>query len=174
MRYSTQIKPISYVRLMQRISRQDWREREPIIITRTVWEGGIMDIRSYEEGRSEWMLQVIGGGDTLDVGEPFCAWKSIQRSPAASLSNRLKPEKEREAESDLTGRVLSFALRFAPCYPEVNRMALFSRSSSFSRVTTLAPRGPFTRPLHGCTAIRRRSWPAGGDGGDSCASFGKR
>jgi len=74
-RYSTQIKPISYVKahaaeLLDRIT----REREPIIITQNGEARAVlMDIHSYEEGQERMaMLQVMGGGAAEAVaGEPL-------------------------------------------------------------------------------------------------------
>lgn len=74
MRYSTQIKPISYVKahaaeLLDRIS----REREPIIITQNGEARAVLvDIRSYEEGQERMaMLQIMSGGEEVHVGEPL-------------------------------------------------------------------------------------------------------
>lgn len=75
MRYSTQIKPISYVKahaaeLLDRIT----REREPIIITQNgEAKAVLMDIHTYEEDQEKMaMLQVMGGGRAEVVaGEPL-------------------------------------------------------------------------------------------------------
>ena len=61
MRYSTQIKPISYVKthaaeLLDRIA----EEREPIIITQNGEARAVlMDIRSYEESQETLVLEKI-------------------------------------------------------------------------------------------------------------------
>ena len=100
MRYSTQIKPISYVKahaadLLDRIA----HEREPIIITQNgMAKAVLMDIRSYEEGQERMaMLQVIGGGDTLDVGEPLSRMEVYSeisgRKPVQSVEAPKKSEK---------------------------------------------------------------------------------
>jgi prevent-host-death family protein len=74
MRYSTQIKPISYVKahaadLIDRIT----REREPIIITQNGEAKAVLqDIRSFEENQERIaLLQVMGGGAEVRVGEPL-------------------------------------------------------------------------------------------------------
>jgi prevent-host-death family protein len=74
MRYSTQIKPISYVKahaaeLLDRIT----REREPIIITQNGEARAVlMDIHSYEEGQERMaMMKVMGGGAEAIVDEPL-------------------------------------------------------------------------------------------------------
>jgi prevent-host-death family protein len=74
MRYSTQIKPISYVKahaaeLLDRIT----REREPIIITQNGEARAVLvDVRSYEEGQERMaMLQVMGGGADSVASEPI-------------------------------------------------------------------------------------------------------
>ena len=74
MRYSTQIKPISYVKahaaeLLDRIT----REREPIIITQNGEAKAVLvDIRSYEESQERMaMLQVMGGGAEVIAGDPL-------------------------------------------------------------------------------------------------------
>ncbi len=101
MRYSTQIKPISYVKahaadLLERIA----REREPIIITQNgVAKAVLMDIHSYEENQERLaMLQVIGGSETLDVSEPlsrmevyseFSGRKPVQAVEAPQKSEKL-------------------------------------------------------------------------------------
>ncbi len=75
MRYSTQIKPISYVKthaaeLLDRIS----REREPIIITQN---GGakavLVDIRTFEEDQEKMaLLQIMVAGEQGTVsGRPL-------------------------------------------------------------------------------------------------------
>jgi prevent-host-death family protein len=74
MRYSTQIKPISYVKahaaeLLDRIT----REREPIIITQNGEARAVLvDVRSYEESQERIaMLQVMGGGAEVIADEPL-------------------------------------------------------------------------------------------------------
>lgn len=74
MRYSTQIKPISYVKahaaeLLDRIT----REREPIIITQNGEARAVLvDVRSYEEDQERLaMLQIMGGGVEAIAGEPM-------------------------------------------------------------------------------------------------------
>lgn len=100
MRYSTQIKPISYVKahaadLLDRIS----REREPIIITQNgLAKAVLMDIRSYEEGQERMaMLQVIGGSEALDVSEPLSRLEVYSefsgRKPVQSVEAPKKSEK---------------------------------------------------------------------------------
>ncbi len=79
MRYSTQIKPISYVKthaaeLLDRIA----EEREPIIITQNGEARAVlMDIRSYEESQETLVLekilaladQEIERGETVPIEE---------------------------------------------------------------------------------------------------------
>ena len=100
MRYSTQIKPISYVKahaadLLDRIA----REREPIIITQNgEAKAVLMDIRSYEEGQERMaMLQVIGGSEALDVSEPLSRTEVyseiLGRKPVHSVEVPEKREK---------------------------------------------------------------------------------
>jgi len=75
MRYSTQIKPISYVKahaaeLLDRIT----KEREPIIITQNGEARAVlMDIYSYEQAQEKMaMLQLMGGGENeVQVGPPL-------------------------------------------------------------------------------------------------------
>lgn len=74
MRYSTQIKPISYVKahaadLLDRIS----KEREPIIITQNGEAKAVLvDIRSYEENQERLeMLRVMSGSEEVHIGEPL-------------------------------------------------------------------------------------------------------
>ena len=74
MRYSTQIKPISYVKahaaeLLDRIT----REREPIIITQNGEARAVLvDIRSYEESQERMaMLQIMGGGAEVVANDPL-------------------------------------------------------------------------------------------------------
>ncbi len=88
MRYSTQIKPISYVKahaaeLLDRIS----REREPIIITQNGEARAVLvDIRTYEENQERTaMLQIMGGAEVavseplsrIDVYSQFSGRKSV-------------------------------------------------------------------------------------------------
>jgi prevent-host-death family protein len=73
MRYSTQIKPISYVKahaaeLIDRIN----EEREPIIITQNGEARAVlMDVRSYEESQETLaMLQILAiGKRQVEAGE---------------------------------------------------------------------------------------------------------
>jgi len=84
---------------MQRISSTGLRaKREPIIITQNgMAKAVLMDIRSYEEGQERMaMLQVMVGGDTLDVGEPLSRMEVYSEISGRSLSNRLKPRKKSE------------------------------------------------------------------------------
>ena len=74
MRYSTQIKPISYVKahaaaLLDRIA----RERQPIIITQNgEAKAVLMDICSYEENQERMaMLQVMSSAPEIVLGEPL-------------------------------------------------------------------------------------------------------
>jgi prevent-host-death family protein len=100
MRFSTQIKPISYVKahaadLLDRIA----HEREPIIITQNgVAKAVLMDIRTYEENQERMaMLQVIGGSETLDTGEPLSRTEVYSeiagRKPVQSAAAPQKSEK---------------------------------------------------------------------------------
>ncbi len=100
MRYSTQIKPISYVKahaadLLDRIS----SEREPIIITQNGdAKAVLMDIRSYEEEQERMaMLQVMGGSEALDVSEPLSRLEVYSefsgRKPVQSVEAPKKREK---------------------------------------------------------------------------------
>jgi prevent-host-death family protein len=103
-RYSTQIKPISYVKahaaeLLDRIT----REREPIIITQNGEARAVlMDIRSYEEGQERMaMLQVMGGGAEVIAGDPLSMIdvysemsgrkpvKSVEEPPPSKKLNQL-------------------------------------------------------------------------------------
>lgn len=75
MRYSTQIKPISYVKahaaeLLDRIT----KEREPIIITQNGEARAVLvDIRSFEEEQEKTaLLQILATGDQeVRVGDPL-------------------------------------------------------------------------------------------------------
>jgi len=76
MRYSTQIKPISYVKahaaeLLDRIT----REREPIIITQNGEARAVLvDVRSYEESQERLaMLQIMGGSAEAIADETMSA-----------------------------------------------------------------------------------------------------
>ena len=102
MRYSTQIKPISYVKahaaeLLDRIT----REREPIIITQNGEARAVlMDIHSYEEGQERMaMLQVMGGGAAevvaseplsfLDVYSEMAGRKPVESDHEAPAQKKL-------------------------------------------------------------------------------------
>jgi prevent-host-death family protein len=75
MRYSTQIKPISYVKahaaeLLDRIT----EEREPIIITQNGEARAVLiDIHSYEETQeTEALLQILAIGDKeIEAGKTY-------------------------------------------------------------------------------------------------------
>jgi prevent-host-death family protein len=75
MRYSTQIKPISYVKahaaeLLDRIT----AEREPIIITQNGEARAVLvDIRSYEESQERLaLLEILAiGKQQIDSGQTF-------------------------------------------------------------------------------------------------------
>jgi prevent-host-death family protein len=100
MRYSTQIKPISYVKahaadLLDRIA----REREPIIITQNGEAKAVLvDIRSYEEAQERMaMLQVMGGSEEVHIGEPLTRMEVFSefsgRKPVESAKPPAKSEK---------------------------------------------------------------------------------
>ncbi|MGC1462350.1 MAG: type II toxin-antitoxin system Phd/YefM family antitoxin [Terracidiphilus sp.] len=100
MRYSTQIKPISYVKahaaeLLDRIT----REREPIIITQNGEAKAVLvDIRSFEENQERMaMLQVMGGGEEIHVGEPLSRTEVFSefsgRKPVESEAPPVESEK---------------------------------------------------------------------------------
>ena len=100
MRYSTQIKPISYVKahaadLLDRIA----KEREPIIITQNGEAKAVLvDIRSYEENEERLeMLQVMGGSEEAHVGEPLSRMEVYSefsgRKPVKSETAPLRREK---------------------------------------------------------------------------------
>jgi prevent-host-death family protein len=99
-RYSTQIKPISYVKahaadLLDRIT----KEREPIIITQNGEARAVLvDIRSYEENQERLeMLQVMSGSEEVHVGEPLSRMEVYSefagRKPVQSEKAPLRPEK---------------------------------------------------------------------------------
>lgn len=94
MRYSTQIKPISYVKanaseLLDRIT----AEREPIIITQNGEARAVlMDVRSYEESQETLALLKI-----LAVGE-----KQIAAGDTYPLENVIRELRSRQTGDTLT------------------------------------------------------------------------
>jgi len=88
MRYSTQIKPITYVKahaadLLDRIA----REREPIIITQNgEAKAVLLDIRSYEEDQERMAeFHIMSGGEEVHAGEP------LSRTEVFSAFSKGKP-----------------------------------------------------------------------------------
>jgi prevent-host-death family protein len=93
MRYSTQIKPISYVKahaaeLLDRIT----EEREPIIITQNGEARAVLvDVHSYEESQETMaLLQILAIGDkqieageTVPISEVIREIRNRRKSPAA-------------------------------------------------------------------------------------------
>ncbi len=104
MRYSTQIKPISYVKahaadLLDRIS----KEREPIIITQNGEAKAVLvDIRSFEEDQERMaLLQIMVAGEQgtvsgepLDRDEVYSAFSS--RKPVVSV----RPARKRQIRTE--------------------------------------------------------------------------
>jgi prevent-host-death family protein len=91
MRYSTQIKPISYVKanaaeLLDRIT----EEREPIIITQNGEARAVlMDVHSYEEMQETLALLQI-----LAIGE-----KQVERGETYALEDVIREIRSRGAKS---------------------------------------------------------------------------
>ena len=93
MRYSTQIKPISYVKahaaeLLDRIT----EEREPIIITQNGEARAVLvDIHSYEESQETMaLLQILAigkkeieAGETIPISEIINEFRKRSKSPAS-------------------------------------------------------------------------------------------
>jgi prevent-host-death family protein len=104
MRYSTQIKPISYVKahaaaLLDRIT----KEREPIIITQNGEARAVlMDIRSYEEAQERMaLLQIMAAGDSeSNSGQPLSRAdvysEFTPRKPVSSAHEAPKRQKHSE------------------------------------------------------------------------------
>jgi prevent-host-death family protein len=102
MRYSTQIKPISYVKthaaeLLQRIT----EEREPIIITQNGEARAVLvDVRSYEESQETMaLLKILAiGNKQIEAGETY---------PLKDVISEIR--KGRSAQSRLThnGKVVN-------------------------------------------------------------------
>lgn len=108
MRYSTQIKPISYVKahaadLLDRIS----KEREPIIITQNGEAKAVLvDIRTFEEDQERMALlqimvaseqqqqQGIVPGEPLNRNEVYSAFSS--RKPVVSV----RPDRESDVANE--------------------------------------------------------------------------
>jgi prevent-host-death family protein len=103
MRYSTQIKPISYVKahaaeLLDRIN----EEREPIIITQNGEAHAVLiDIHSYEESQeTAALLQILAIGEKqIEAGETFDIKDVIDdirggRSARSWLTRGGKPSKK--------------------------------------------------------------------------------
>lgn len=94
MRYSTQIKPISYVKahaaeLLDRIA----REREPIIITQNGEAKAVLvDVRSYEEDQERMaMLRVMSGASDavsgpLSLTEAYSEFTGHKKPVASELA----------------------------------------------------------------------------------------
>ncbi|MGA2167149.1 MAG: type II toxin-antitoxin system Phd/YefM family antitoxin [Terracidiphilus sp.] len=92
MRFSTQIKPISYVKahaaeLLDRIT----EEREPIVITQNgVARAVLVDVHSYEESQETMaLLQILAienkqieAGKTIPISEVIKELRSRRKSPA--------------------------------------------------------------------------------------------
>jgi prevent-host-death family protein len=100
MRYSTQIKPISYVKahaadLLDRIT----REREPIIITQNGEARAVLvDIRSFEENQERMAtLQIMGGAEEIHLGDPLSPEEIYsefsRRKPVKSAKSPPKSER---------------------------------------------------------------------------------
>ncbi|MGD0547959.1 MAG: type II toxin-antitoxin system Phd/YefM family antitoxin [Terracidiphilus sp.] len=103
MRYSTQIKPISYIKahaaeLLDRIN----EEREPIIITQNGEARAVLvDVHSYEESQETMaLLQILAIGDEeIEAGKTYPISEVIReirsRRPAGKnhTTNEDRPEK---------------------------------------------------------------------------------
>ena len=95
MRYSTQIKPISYVKahaaeLLDRIT----EEREPIIITQNGEARAVLvDVRSYEETQETMaLLQILAIGEReIEAGKTYPLADVVNEIRNRTKANR-KPE----------------------------------------------------------------------------------
>jgi prevent-host-death family protein len=99
MRFSTQIKPISYVKahaaeLLDRIA----EEREPIVITQNGEARAVLvDVRSYEESQeTAAMLKILAigekqasSGETSSLGEAITSLRGRAARQSSSLSGSL-------------------------------------------------------------------------------------
>ena len=102
MRYSTQIKPISYVKahaaeLLDRIT----EEREPIIITQNGEARAVLvDIHSYEESEETMaLLQILAIGEKeIEAGETL---------PISKVIKDLRAMRSRAKDSGIDGRTAS-------------------------------------------------------------------
>jgi prevent-host-death family protein len=105
MRYSTQIKPISYVKahaaeLLDRIT----EEREPIIITQNGEARAVLvDVRSYDETQETLtMLQILLKGEQeINAGETFLL--SEVMAEFRSRKSKASVTKTGEAEGPVEG-----------------------------------------------------------------------
>jgi len=111
MRYSTQIKPISYVKahaaeLLDRIT----EEREPIIITQNGEARAVLvDVHSYDasqETMAMWQILAIGkkeieSGQTFPLAEAISKIRSrsVRKPEAESEFTLSAPEKENKSRS---------------------------------------------------------------------------
>jgi prevent-host-death family protein len=107
MRFSTQIKPISYVKahaaeLLDRIT----EEREPIIITQNGEARAVLvDVHSYEESQETMaLLQILAIGDqeikagkTVPLAEVITELRSRRPGPRKTASSAVKePVKDKK------------------------------------------------------------------------------
>ena len=112
MRYSTQIKPISYVKahaaeLLDRIT----EEREPIIITQNGEARAVLvDVRSYDESQETmamWQILAIGKKQ-IEAGQTYPLAEVIAkiRSRGASMQETSPGVENNNKESDEMNRNL--------------------------------------------------------------------
>jgi prevent-host-death family protein len=102
MRYSTQIKPISYVKahaaeLLDRIT----EEREPIIITQNGEARAVLvDVHSYEESQETMaLLRILAIGDKqIEAGQTYAIEEVI-----AELRGRRSTKKDKSATGKRRG-----------------------------------------------------------------------
>jgi prevent-host-death family protein len=95
MRYSTQIKPISYVKahaaeLLDRIT----EEREPIIITQNGEARAVLvDVHSYEESQETLaLLQILViGKQQVEAGQTYPLSEVIEKIRGRRLTERGRP-----------------------------------------------------------------------------------
>ncbi len=110
MRYSTQIKPISYVKahaaeLLDRIT----EEREPIIITQNGEARAVLvDVRSYEETQETMaLLQILAIGDKqIEAGQTYPIEEVIAEFRGRRFTKKNKPRtRERRSLASATSSV---------------------------------------------------------------------
>jgi prevent-host-death family protein len=106
MRFSTQIKPISYVKshaaeLLDRIN----EEREPIIITQNGEARAVLvDVHTYEESQETMaLLKILAIGEKeIEAGETYPLKDVLSEIRRGwSQQGRMKPEKKRADKSSV-------------------------------------------------------------------------